>query len=101
MIRMIRLAVLAALTLGLALTLATSFSASATRGTYGQTGYGSDTVPPREIVTNASRSPGGSGGGGGSNTGVVLGVIGGLVLIGGGAAAYFIRRNGGSEATGS
>jgi hypothetical protein len=94
-----RLLVLGTLAVGIALVLAAGPSGAA-RGTHAQTGYGTDTVPPREIATNANTSSGHTGGGG-SNTGVVLGIVGGIILIGGGAAAYFIRRDGGAPAAGS
>jgi hypothetical protein len=85
--RLIRVLLLGAVAFGIVLALTAAPSSGGTRG---QSGYGDDTVPPRQLETSIGETAGSSGDGG-SNTGLVLGLGAGVIVLGGGAA-YAVSR---------
>jgi hypothetical protein len=88
--RLLRVLLLGAVAFGIVLALTAAPSSGGTRG---QSGYGDDTVPPRELETSIGENAGSSGGGGGSNTGLILGLGAGIIVLGGGAAFAYSRLN--------
>ena len=86
--RLLRVLLLGAVAFGIVLALTAAPSSGGTRG---QTGYGDDTVPPRELETSIGETASQTGGGDGSNTGLVLGLGAGILVLGGGAA-YAVSR---------
>ena len=87
--RLVRVLLLGAVAIGIMLALTAAPSSGGARG---QTGYGDDTVPPRQIETAIGEQAGSGGGGGGSNAVIVL-IIGGIVIVLGGGAAYAYSRS--------
>ena len=85
--KFIRVLLLGAVAFGILLALTAAPSSGVTRG---QSGYGDDTVPPREIETSIGETAS-SGGDGDSNTGLVLGIGAGVIVLGGGAAYAYSR----------
>jgi hypothetical protein len=96
MARALRLFVLGVLAVGVQRLVAAGPSGAA-RSTRAQTGYGDDTVPPREFATNAATSAPKSSGGSSSAPWIIGGVIVLVVLAGG---TYFIINRGGAGAGG-
>ena len=84
--RFVRVLLLGAVAFGIVMALTAAPSSGGTRG---QTGYGDDTVPPRQLSIGENASN--SGGDDGSNTGLLLGLGGGIIVLGGGAAFAFSK----------
>ena len=86
--RFIRVLLLGAVAFGIVLALTAAPSSGGTRG---QTGYGDDTVPPRQLETSIGETAGSSRGGDGSNTTRVL-IVGGIVIVIAGGVVYMYSR---------
>jgi hypothetical protein len=85
--RLLRVLLLGAVAFGIVLALTAAPSSGGTRG---QTGYGDDTVPPRELETSIGETASNTGDGG-SNTGLVLGIGVGVIVLGGVGALVLSR----------
>ena len=85
--RLIRVLLLGAVAFGIVLALTAAPSSGGTRG---QTGYGDDTVPPRQLETSIGETASSSSNDGGSNT-IVL-VIGALIIVIAGGVIYIYSR---------
>jgi hypothetical protein len=86
MSRFRRLVVLGTLVVGLALTLAFAVGSHRAGIAYGASGYGSDTVPPRQLAV----APGSNSGG--SNTGLIVGIGIGVLFFGATGGAVFWQK---------
>jgi hypothetical protein len=86
--RLVRILMLGVVAVGLVLALTTSPSSSRAMG---QTGYGSDTVPPSQLETGQPASAAGNTGSGGGHLTLIFG-LGLVVVVLGGAGAYAYSR---------
>lgn len=88
MTKLIRVLLLGAVAIGILLALTAAPSSGGTRG---QTGYGDDTVAPRQLDVEVGETASETGGGDGSDTGLVVGIGAGILVLGGGAAFAFSK----------